>query len=183
MRPCVAVTLLVALGAGVGCSSRSAYVRSEADDEELVWAYNSGLRVVDGQNQPVAQAPTWEGLSERVDCVPGARVFAEAAESDGGMGKIISWTGTGVLAAGLGVSLTLGCAGLLLALGGGPGPLLVGSVVMFGGSLVSIGAASLLWAWASHLSRSALPEAMDAVNLYNDSFLEEEGCRVTRARP
>jgi hypothetical protein len=173
--------LLVALGAG--CSSRSAYVRSDADDDELVWAYNDGLRVVDGRNQPVAQGPHWEGLADRVSCVPGARVLAEAAEADGGLARTISWTGTGVLAAGLGVSLTLGFAGVLLALASGPGPLILGSVVLLGGSLISIGAASALWAWASHLSRTALPEAMDAVNLYNDSFLEEEGCRASRGTP
>jgi len=90
---------LALMAALAGCATvGSSFRRTHADRNELVWAYHGGLLVTRG-GQVVAAQDTWDGLPVAVSCVPRARDQAETAQSRKRRGKVLVWSGIGLMVA------------------------------------------------------------------------------------
>ena len=160
-----------------GCVAQYTYRRETADADEIVWGWDGHL-VATKNGHRVAEATTWSGLSDAVFCVDRAKELAAQAEQNGGRGSVVAVLGliaeytsplTGI---GTGVGLfvltrpTLD-AGPAAALAVASG-VLVGSALFFGGAGVAVAGVAL--------QAKALPEALDAVNMYNDERETTPAC-------
>lgn len=163
--------IVVLLCTSLGCAS-STYTRATAADDQLVWAADDGELTVMQGDAAVARAPSWDGLSDVVGCVPAAQARADGAEVDGALGVALRWTGATMLIAAPVVLVTAGVTGALLQditpFGG------LVSVGGLGGSVVLLAGAGVAWLTGGAFVARALPQAVDAVNIYLD---ERETCR------
>lgn len=165
MRGAMRGRIALAIAALAGCATyRSSFQRTRNDGSELVWAYHNGFQVTRA-GKVLAEQGNWDGLAGAVACVPGARAQADSAASRAHTGKIVSWSGIGVMVAGL-------VAGTAIAFQDTSdiGQILLGLGVMGGGVLVGVPMA----AGGAFMRARADTTAIDAVNLYND---ERGACR------
>ena len=159
MRQILALITVVTVA---GCSgARATYVRSTAAANELVWDYDSGLEV--SQN---GQTVSWGDLPEAVICVPAALRHAETANSASTAQGWLLGTGLAVFVGGTTFSA--------VQLAEDIDDNLVTSLSVFGGSFLL---SMILLGISNGQGAKVMPNRIDAVNVYNDSFAANPACR------
>ena len=154
--------MIVALA---GCASyQSSFHPTHVDAGELIWAYDRAFQVTQ-DGKVVAEQRDWDGLTGAVACVPRAHEMASSAASRDHRGKVLTWSGIGVMVAGL----VVGGAVMFHDTSNVDGVLLGGGV-MIGGLLVGL----IPTATGLVMRARADTNAIDAVNIYND---ERATCR------
>ena len=63
-----------------GCGGATQYKRTSVRPNELVWSYDRGLEIEKDGKVVAREKDDWEGLSESVQCVPGALKTAHNSE-------------------------------------------------------------------------------------------------------
>lgn len=146
----------------VGCSSTAKYKPQHLGAQELAWHFDNGLEVhQDGKK--VSGGVWWGGLEDTVGCVEAAADEASGARNKAVIGKSIVF-GSGAIA--------IGGSGVMLASvfqeDTDTNLLLTGAGVAIGGLLTMI--VGVL------VDAGATPDAIDAVNIYNDEYASTPGC-------
>lgn len=164
MRP--RAYLAIILCGAMGCATGDSTYRSKrATGGELRWAFDSGLQVT--RAGEVVSQTGWSGLADAVACVEPAAAHARSARSQSIVGDITYTLGWLTV---LGGAVT--STALLFAYEE-PGDALVPSLATLVGSLVlglifvGVGASQ---------SAKSLANGLDAVNMYNDLYVETAGC-------
>ena len=175
----VLVWLIITHGA-LGCTAKSSYVRTQAKAGEIVWAYD-GVVEATQEGRIVGKVGDWSGLADAVKCVDRARVFAAAAEQDSAVGNALSTTAWVALFATPFLATGVAVLPLVLAPKPSDGEVTAATVALstvsaFTVGVVGWGSAMLLDTGGAALKLKATPEAIDAVNVYNDS-LASPSCR------
>jgi hypothetical protein len=160
IRTKTAMTILFSLFAlqTIGCASiTNSYDRYERVPGELNWSFDDALQL-EKNGRLVAEAGDWSGLDKAVACVPKAGKFAKRATSQAAIGTFLTYGGAATMAVSGAYALSTdfdqavyGAAGLIGGLTG----------VLTG----------LLFQAAS------TPNAVDAVNYYNDHYDSQNGCQ------
>lgn len=152
----VSIAAIAAISPTLGCATVRPYEPQLVARGEITLRYENGFEMSAG-NRPLARGLEWKGLPEYVRCVPEAAKHAASASSAGTAAIVLSALGVSFGVASLGGFAGFGVAdGKYLGafLGTGVGVAILGTV--FAG-----------------LSRSyknrANGQAVDAMNLYNDS--------------
>lgn len=141
----------------IGCASTTnSYTRYERVPGQLNWSFEDTLQL-EKNGKLVAKAGNWSGLDVAVDCVSKARKYAERAESQAAIGTFLTYGGTAAVAVSTGFfiandfeSTSYSVAGLL----GGITSVLTGML----------------------FDAAATPNAVDAVNYYNDHYDSQDEC-------
>lgn len=151
----------------LGCATaHTSYRPTRGAATELTLTYDSGLKV-SNQGRLLAQSPRYEGLADFVRCVPTAQRHARTAEEAGLRATLLSAFSIGFAVVGLG-----GLYGFHYKdqPGDTMGALLAGGVA-FEVLAVVLGASSI------SAKSTALGNALDAVNFYNDAVgFDGPGC-------
>lgn len=142
----------------LGCTGATSYRPRIVARHELTLAYADGLEIYAGKKK-LTDAPSFDGLSSYVHCVPKALEHADKAERDGGTATALSIT-----------SIVLGAG----SLGGLSGLAYVEDEPATAYALLGTGIAAAVVGFSLALvSRSnknqANGHAVDAVNFYNDA--------------
>jgi hypothetical protein len=155
-------TIVIALILLEGCAATSTqYQRQNAANGEIVWRYDRGLKATK-DNTVVSEADGWDGLADAVACVPEAKILAVSASRHYRLGAALWWGG-------------LLAGGALLAApfyisNDAPAEEALG-IIMF--EMVASVTCLLL---GNYMENIATPEAIDAVNIYNNKFRENPEC-------
>jgi hypothetical protein len=142
----------------MGCGALTTHTPKMVVEHELTLRYDDGLRVFAGHD-PLSAAPTFEGLSHHVRCVPPAETHALEAQRQGRKGEALRIAG--IVLGSLGLASLTGLAAYDTE------PTAAWASVGIGGalSLIAVGLAG-----ASVTARlAAQGNAVDAVNHFNDA--------------
>jgi len=159
--------LLILLVATSACgTASSSYKRTTANTGELIWAFDGELQVT--KNGRVVSDSGWSGLADAVSCVPRAADLASSARSSKITGKTL------VLVGGLaGIAGIAGGTYLALSdedkLGTG--------LALIGGGTAAFAVTAITGAL---MLAGSTPKALDAVNIYNDSYQGAVACANPR---
>ncbi len=158
--------VIVLLCGSVGCASgKSTYGSRRATGGELRWAYDGGLQATRGGELVVDTG--WDGLTDAVACVPMAAELASSARSQAIAASIVSNLGLIGMLGGIGASVGVVAASDDIGDAAVPSLAILGGSLLFGLIFVGIG--------GSQRARS-LANGLDAVNMYNDAYVEQAGC-------
>jgi hypothetical protein len=163
------LVLPLCLLATAACSSTSRYTPQHLPSQALAWHFDDGLEVYKG-GQKIAGQNTWSGLAEAVACVDAARDEAESAHSKSILAKVFVYSGSAVALA--------GSAGMI---GGVAQSEMNETLVLAGGGAAIGGLLSLLVGVL--FDAGARPDALDAVNIYNDEYAATPGCLTPPSAP
>jgi hypothetical protein len=146
-----------------GCATiTSTYAPANPNPKEIVWKYQDGLEAVQG-GQVIGSAPEFGALSSIVACVPEAAGSASSAKAAYYAGHTFLWTGVAGMLAGTGVAVAE-----VLEQDDSYDKAFVGLGAIGGGIVFSIIGAGIMG--------TVFPNAVDAVNMYNDEYATRPEC-------
>ena len=142
----------------IGCASTTnSYTRYERVPGQLNWSFEDNLQL-EKNGKFVAKAGDWSGLDVAVGCVRKASRYAERAESQAAIGTFLTYGGS---------AAAVVSAGFLLASNDFESMSYSGAGLL--GGLTSVLTGMLFDA-------AATPNAVDAVNYYNDHYDSQDEC-------
>jgi hypothetical protein len=158
----ITILIVTAVAASaLHCGPKSGYTPANIRPGEITWRFDGALEAARG-TETVASAPGFTGLGDAVACVPEAASEA----SDASRAFYAGWTFLGI-----GLGGTLGGTGLAVAgaVDNDTDKLLPALAIVGGGvvaTLIGVG-----------IQAATLPNAVDAVNIYNDKYESVDACK------
>ena len=151
---------LIALTSTACSTVSSSYTRERAPAQEIVWKFDGSFTPTQGGRE----LDGYSELAEATACVPEASSEASAAAR---------WNTFGWTSLGIGLAGTLGGSGAMV---GGILQDDINSDMLIAGGITAAGSMIVMLIGAvAH--QAAIPNALDAVNIYNDELETRDTCR------